>query len=154
MQTHFLAEHYWNQKIQLNLINDNDDTEREPEFCRAHAQSDKQNRNGNEESSDVGKKFSQERKHTEHQRWLDADQPKTDADGKSGNTSINGDTTRPGVHLSHHPCEGAARFFLVTIRREREISGDEWLRINEHKDQQQNSEKSAEQAADQTDRRS
>src|SRR6266496_769550 len=43
------------------------------------------------------------------------------------------------------------RLFPITIRRKRQIPDDEWSRIGQHEDQQQNGEDSADQPADQTD---
>src|SRR5438132_9451511 len=118
MQAHLLAQHDRKEQVQFDLTDDQDDQKREPEFCPAQAQGDKQDRDGNKKGPDVGQKLTEKREHPEHQRGLHPNDPQSYADGKARDATIDGNAARPHDHLPHQPRERAMRLFAVTIRGE------------------------------------
>ena len=135
-------------------VNENDDGQGQPEFCRAHAQGDQQDRNGNEKCANGRKKLAKKREHAKDKCRLHADQPKQRADGDAGDCTIDGDSARPRNHLSHESRECAMGLLAITIRREREIRGDERPGIGQYKNEQEHGENGAGYSADQTNCRS
>src|SRR5215471_12937031 len=153
MQSHFFAEHARHKNIQLNLVNQKDDPERQPEFYRTHAQRDQQNGNGNEKRTDVWKELTQKREHAEHERGLHANQPKRHTYGQTGDDAIDGDATRPCSHLSHEPRESAVRLLAITVGNKCQIRSHEWSWIGQYENEQQNGKHDAGYATDESDRR-
>ena len=128
--------------------------EGEPEFSRAHAERDKQDRERDQERADVGEELSKKRHDAEDKRRLHADQPHPGANRKSGHDSVDCDTAHPGSHLSPEAGQGAVRLHSEPVGCERQITGDQRLRVAQHKNEQQQGKDHAEHAADDTDCRS
>jgi hypothetical protein len=99
MQSHLFAKHARHKNILLDLVNQHDYGEGQPEFCGAHAEGNQQDRNRNEKCADGRKKLPEKREHAKDKCRLHADQPKQRAYGDAGDCTIDGYSARPRSHF-------------------------------------------------------